>query len=491
MSGPQHRNANPADGHRIYSYRFADAANRIAFTNEQLGPFSAPTVDDVGRQALQVDDGTFWYLSDFSPVTWKQGDAAGTTDELVKASPTDPSAGTLIQKISTGPNTDADVFVPTIVAPIAIYLLNEDDNGQGPDDALDSQSTPFDLVHSYSGAPLQPVYFSDGTGRGLEWITKIDAGGPHTLITGTKIATEIDGNTKASMCCVIDMDTVSGSGPRFFTIGKSTDNGVFGLMAFESDKLSFSYNDTINKFTQAVASGKLIIHIVFDSTLATQGDRLKMFVAGNRINYASGGQPGASETLDFSDALLEMFIGNRDGDIRSPDGRIKYCSIFDVALSEAQIIMEAAALAANDDADPTPPITGQTVRIEAESGSDLQEVESLAAQNDTSSSFVDKTDAFVTTPVLTGRYKIKASWRVWNTNVMGESRLWNDTDSVAVGDVEKKKLADGAERHGVSRSAIIEFLGVARTFKIQFKDTAGGNTQNIDQARLIFKKVAK
>ena len=414
----------------------------------------------------------------------------GNTDENVKADGTDPSTGFLIEKLSSGPLIDLDVVVPAIIAPVALYLLNEDDTGQVPDDALDSQPTPFNLEHFYSTSPLQPVYFSDGNGRGLRWITKIDAGGPHTLITGTKIKTQIDGNTKASMCCVINMDTVSGSGPRFFTIGLSTDNGAFGFMAFESDKLSFSFNDFIKKFTQPVTSGKMVVHIVYDSTLADEDDRLKMYINGNRILYASGPHPGASETIDLSDAGLEMFIGNRDGDIRSPDGDIKYCAIFDGALSETQIIMENSSLQANDDADPTPSLTGKTVKITGQRGADFQDVPSPAAQNTTSGTFVDKTDAVITTPALTGTYLVEAIWRVWNSDFLGESRLWNDTDSVAIGDIEKKKLADSAERHGVHRFGTVVFTGAAKTFKVQFKDTAGVNTQNIDAVRMLFAKVA-
>lgn len=469
--------------HIAPNYEPADKAARDALV---------VTSEDVGKIARLVaaDGGSFvFFLNSVGPDVWIALDGAGTTDVKVKAAGTDPLAGFLIEKLSAGQGIDLDVVVPTIVAPVAQYLLDEASSGQVPANAIDNQPTPFNLVHDYSASPLQPVYFSDGSGKGLRWITKIDAGGPHTLITGTKIKTQLDGNTKASMCCVMDMDTVSGSGPRFFTIGETTANGAFGIMAFESGLLSISINDNIAKFTLGVTSGKLVIHVVFDSDQVNQGDRIKVFVGGNQINFASGIQPGLSDTLDFSDAGLEMFIGNRDGDARSPDGDIKYCSIFDVALSESQITMEASALDANDDADPTPSLTGETVRITSEFGADPQEILSLGSQSTTLSTFQDKTGAVLTTPVLTGTYEVVAFWRVWNSNFIGESRLWNDTDSVAIGDVEAANKVDSAERQGVVRLGAVVFTGAAKTFKVQFRDVASGNTQNIDQVRMLLAKV--
>lgn len=56
---------NQTKNHRPHTWEFANAAARVAFTG-----YTAPTVDDVGKWALQLDTTAFFYLSDNSPITW-------------------------------------------------------------------------------------------------------------------------------------------------------------------------------------------------------------------------------------------------------------------------------------------------------------------------------------------------------------------------------------------------------------------------------------
>lgn len=345
------------DNHIAHRKEYADAAARTGA--------SGLTAADIGTIARQLDDGSVWWLKDNSPLTWKQIDGSSSTDEKVKADATDGVAGLLIEKLMAGDGVVLKVKTPAIIAPVAQYLLNEASSGQGPTNALDNMGTPFNLLHDYSTTPLQPEYFSGANGKGLEWITTADAGGPHSSIVGTKIVTQIDGNVVASLCTVIDIDSVTGAGVRFFHIGETTSDGAFSLMASDSAEISFSFNNKIAKFALAVTSGRYVIHAVFDSAQIKSEDRLRVYADGTRLEYNSGPLPSASETLDLSHASARMFIGNRDGNVRSPDGKISYCSIFDGAVSQDQITMEASALAANDDADPTPSLTGKAVEIQA------------------------------------------------------------------------------------------------------------------------------
>jgi hypothetical protein len=50
--------------HVPYAFEFANAAARAAGTGYTLVPV------DVGKFARQLDDNTFWMLSDDSPITW-------------------------------------------------------------------------------------------------------------------------------------------------------------------------------------------------------------------------------------------------------------------------------------------------------------------------------------------------------------------------------------------------------------------------------------
>ena len=65
--------------HTIIAYKFLNATDRAAFTNEQSGNpcvSALPGPGDVGKVALQLDNGSFWLLVDDSPITWDRLDTA-------------------------------------------------------------------------------------------------------------------------------------------------------------------------------------------------------------------------------------------------------------------------------------------------------------------------------------------------------------------------------------------------------------------------------
>jgi hypothetical protein len=49
--------------HRIENWQYADAAARTGATGLVAG--------DIGKLALQLDDSTYWRLTNYSPVTWQ------------------------------------------------------------------------------------------------------------------------------------------------------------------------------------------------------------------------------------------------------------------------------------------------------------------------------------------------------------------------------------------------------------------------------------
>lgn len=85
MPGPLHGRQTALDGnHTLIAYKFADATDRIAFTNEVSGNAAnagPPVADDVGKLAHQLDNDTFWLLTVHSPVTWIPASAAGTVPD--------------------------------------------------------------------------------------------------------------------------------------------------------------------------------------------------------------------------------------------------------------------------------------------------------------------------------------------------------------------------------------------------------------------------
>ncbi len=84
------------DNHRMESWVYADEAARTAA--------SGFTADDIGRVAYQEDDGTYWRLTDESPVTWVQVGGGLLAVEEVDGTPSVSGVNTI--KVSNGTLTD-------------------------------------------------------------------------------------------------------------------------------------------------------------------------------------------------------------------------------------------------------------------------------------------------------------------------------------------------------------------------------------------------
>ncbi len=120
-------------------------------------------------------------------------------------------------------------------------------------------------------------------------------------------------------------------------------------------------------------------------------------------------------------------------------------------------------------------------------GGDFDEVSSLGTNITSSSSPQNKLT--LVTGALTGTYMVFATFRVWNTGDLGHHRLWNDTDSVALSGLGILKPGDADVRELKAMGTLVTFVGVAKTFIIQWNDQSGGNDQFIDEARLMIWKV--
>jgi hypothetical protein len=151
--------------------------------------------------------------------------------------------------------------------------------------------------------------------------------------------------------------------------------------------------------------------------------------------------------------------------------------------------MEKSALLTSDDDDPTPPLTGKTLRISAIHGADFQRVESLGLNTTTLATPQDKPGAVLTTPALTGLYVVKLSYRHWNDNLKGHTQLWNDTDAVDLSGDDTYSDSRPNQRAHIDIRGFVEFTGAAKTFKMRFWAEIAGNLQEVDEAILTIERV--
>jgi hypothetical protein len=108
--------------------------------------------------------------------------------------------------------------------------------------------------------------------------------------------------------------------------------------------------------------------------------------------------------------------------------------------------------------------------------------ESMARQTTTLAAYQDAVT--LTTASLTGDYLIEANWLIDNLDKLGQSRLYNSTDAAVLGAVCEARTKDGVsgQNSGYCIRERVTFTGAAKTFKIQWQDGAGGNTQGISAA---------
>lgn len=102
----------------------------------------------------------------------------------------------------------------------------------------------------------------------------------------------------------------------------------------------------------------------------------------------------------------------------------------------------------------------------------------------TTTSSIFQTKIALTTPALTGTYRVSWTAKGDAYGNPGEWRLQNVTDNVTVDGPAnmKTQTADGRIHVGGFREVV--FSGVAKTFEIQWRNPDGGSTVGIEQARI-------
>lgn len=119
-------------------------------------------------------------------------------------------------------------------------------------------------------------------------------------------------------------------------------------------------------------------------------------------------------------------------------------------------------------------------------GSDYQTAISTAQSTTTSTTFQMKVT--LTTPSLTGTYRLGWAAKVGQTNTGDkvEARLRNTTDAATVGVPDngiRIEPKDTNNRYPVGGFAEVVFAGAAKTFEIQYRQQ-DGNTARIEDARI-------
>lgn len=115
-------------------------------------------------------------------------------------------------------------------------------------------------------------------------------------------------------------------------------------------------------------------------------------------------------------------------------------------------------------------------------GLNYQIQKSLARSTTTSSTYQDKVT--LTTGSLTGTYRVSWFCLLDNNVSISTVRLYNNTDSSAVGDVQYFKPSNKdviAPHYGFDT---VVFTGSSKVFKLQYRDNDGGKEVGIRDAKV-------
>ena len=232
---------------------------------------------------------------------------------------------------------------------IARYYLDEASSGAGPTEALDSAPDPIPLTLNYSSG--EPTWAGPAVGQtGLQWsAASLNGYAGFGDVDQTKFEDAMESPGIAStMEVVARLDNVGGAGApsRVFWIGDNQDSGALALLAGDFG-IGLSYEDTVRTTWPLPPAGRHVLHLVVE-TMAADGSRARLYVDGVEATPSNVNEMAQNDVLSVTNGE-QVHIGNTLTQGRSIEGIIFYAGLYNVAMSEPDIVNNAMVLLANDD----------------------------------------------------------------------------------------------------------------------------------------------
>jgi hypothetical protein len=257
---------------------------------------------------------------------------------------------------------------------IARYYFDEASSGTGPTVVNDASGNAYHLnEYSYDSGYMNWTADVDGN-RGLEstvmssthfFRRKAVTSDALLVHNGTKKLTwevvinkEMIGSTNYQRCIALHRRINTSISPFSITTGDTTLIGTVQTAASPTDGRFCKYLN----YSQ-LAAGRNVVHFVFDSTQATEANRILFYVNGTLATQTDAASPDVV-ALDHTYTLttdMDLIVFNR-GDTgtfaRSPEGILYYAALYADALTTTQIADNADILLARDDKIPSLSLPG-------------------------------------------------------------------------------------------------------------------------------------
>lgn len=208
-----------------------------------------------------------------------------------------------------------------------------------------------------------PILFDDsasfatvGGNRGLEFTEDDGDAGAKTAVQGTKVRDALNQATSATIELVVDVSNPRGDS-RLFHVGIDDNRGRISLQAEDDGSLNLIINndERADWNIDLQMEGRVVVHLVFDSTQLVEADRAKLYLDGVLIPVNQVQNLNQNDAIDVPDQGDVIFVlGNRDAGQRGYIGVMYYAALYSAAMSALDVAEHASILLDDDD---TPPST--------------------------------------------------------------------------------------------------------------------------------------
>ena len=141
----------------------------------------------------------------------------------------------------------------------------------------------------------------------------------------------------------------SGVDARIVTISTGTVGyGTATLLTSDRLHANVEVNGLGTAWPVDETKGRIVVHAVVNTTASGAGQRVQVYVGGAPMINGGGTAPNPGVGLALT-ATDHLSIGNVDTGGRSFVGKIYYAAFYNVALSQGEVVANAAALASDDD----------------------------------------------------------------------------------------------------------------------------------------------
>jgi len=232
---------------------------------------------------------------------------------------------------------------------IVRYFMDEAASGQAPAALLDAAPAPLPLSIDYAGTSAS--YCESDGHRGLCWLVQGSAARASAAVDGTKISSALNGSTGGTIELVVDM-----TGANYDRLSHVATNagGDFSLGLSPHYRLGFAWHggEWPVDWTVALESlGRVVLHLVLDTTQGVPADRVKLYVDGTALTPALTTPPAQNDTIALQTNGLYV-LGNYFSGAGSIQGAIDYAAMYSLPLTDTEVANNASMLAIDDDSPP-------------------------------------------------------------------------------------------------------------------------------------------